>query len=401
LLACAALCFALWAWLILAISLDTTIWNFIFCIINTVQALILLFAKRPIKFKESPHEQIYQEMFARVGVSRHDFREMTKVSHLRVLKAGSYYIEAGNPVSNLSLLYKGKLELFQRYHNRAQAINECLQWEFVESPEWVARRIRRAKLQADPTGASPKGNFFQQVDAADDDSLFLPQDAEIIEVSAKAKENCYFLTWPVEVLDAFLSSHKHIESPLNALVGADIATKLFRQHPQHQKTAEYSSTETFLIDLFKTRLPGFEKMNTGDLVTSVRAQSFRRPGSIFVRAGEEATHLGILKTGEMEVVSGEGSDEKVVYTIHPPELLASVEFGGDHVARHTIRSRVPCTFLVWDAQNLKELCNNHGAVHRVVNAMLAADLATKMGAAWNPNQDCTVVVVSENKSHET
>lgn len=223
LLACAALCFVLWAWLVLAIAVDTTIWNIIFCVINTIQALILLLQKRPIKFKHSPHERIYQEMFRDVGVSRHDFRQLAKMGYMRSSRAGSYYIEAGNIVNNLSLLYKGKLELYQRHRNRAQTVNMVYELEFVESPEWAARRNRR-------NSKAPRIRHSVVGTATEEILLEFPE-AETIEVSVKAVENSYFLTWPVEQLEAYLAKNPHMEAPLNAAVGADVAKKIIPTAP--------------------------------------------------------------------------------------------------------------------------------------------------------------------------
>lgn len=376
-LACAALCFTLWGALVLDISVDTTVWNALFFVINTIQTLLLLFKKRPIKFKFAPHEDIYREMFEKVGISRHDFRIMADMGLLRSLKAGSFYIEAGNVVNNLSLLYKGKLELYHHEYNRqSQTSTVCHEWEFVESPEWAARNNRRAATPSSP----------QHSKAAKDESGLLEfQDAETIKVSAKAVEHCLFLSWPVEQLEAYISAHSHVAAPLNALIGADIAKKLFRQHPHFKTPSDFTPDEQFLYDLFKQHVSNFNKVDAAELLTASRKGSYRLPGTVFVRAGEEASQLAVLRTGEIEVVLGEGAEEKILYTIRPPQFLGAVEFETEgHIARLGLRARTPCSFNYWDVTTLRGLCESHEGIHHALSAVLAADLSSKMSYALYP-----------------
>lgn len=58
-------CLALWAWFILAIALDTFIWNLIQCSINVVMLGILLYERLPVTF-DPLTEEVYAKVFASV-----------------------------------------------------------------------------------------------------------------------------------------------------------------------------------------------------------------------------------------------------------------------------------------------------------------------------------------------
>lgn len=375
-LAIGSLLLALWGLLILDVSVDTTVWNLLFFVINSIQAILLLWKKRPIKFVHVAHESIYQEVFSKVGISRLDFKSMVKVGFLRSLKAGSYYIEAGNVVNNLSLLYQGKLELYRKRSDRVQTVNLCEKWEFVEAPEWAARFNRRVRKGTGPKPATPHAPGV-----SDDECVLLEwQDAETINVSAKAAENCLFLTWPVEELEVFLIKHPHIVAPFNALVGADVAKKLFRAESiLPPKALQLTEEEQLVRQVFLAQTPNFDHMDPVDLLSTGKLTSIRRVGTIYLRAGEEMTTLGLLQTGEMEAVLGEGVNEKVIYVVRPPQFLGALEFTSqDHIALFTLRTRVPCTIFQWDARDLQRLCVSNSNVHHVLTAAFAADLSVKL-----------------------
>jgi len=377
-------CLAVWAWVILDVALDAFIWNSLFFIINFIQAVILIYKMRPIKFEYPPHERIYQEVFAKVGVSRLDFKAMAKIGLMRSLKAGSYYIEAGNLVNNLSLVYRGKLELMKHQDNRPETVNECGEWDFVEAPEWAARCHRRA-LHGLKLGNEKKTPTAQREGEAPDDCVLLEyQDAETISISAKALSDCLFLSWPVEQLEMFLNQFPHIAAPFNAVVGADVARKLYRfAAKQTPAQLQLTGDQQFLANLFKEQVPGFEHMDAGELVTTGKNAKIRRAGTIWLRAGEEASHLAVLKEGEMEAVLGEGANEKVMYVVKPPQFLAAVEFASeDHVAALSLRARSPCSLVQWDAQGLRDLRAAHPSIHHTLSSVMAADLSAKMTQTW-------------------
>lgn len=206
------------------------------------------------------------------------------------------------------------------------------------------------------------------------------QDAEIINISAKASENCLFLTWPVEELEVFLIKHPHIIAPFNALMGADVAKKLYRaESVLPMKTLQLLEEEQFVRQVFLAQTPNFDYMDPADLLSSGKLTAMRRVGTTYVRAGEEMTTLALMHTGEMEAVLGEGVNERVLCVIRPPQFLGALEFTSrDHVALFTLRTRVPCTFFQWDARDLQRLCSSHSNVHHVLKAAFAADLSVKL-----------------------
>eukprot|EP00164_Ancoracysta_twista_P004225 GFYU01005690.1.p1 GENE.GFYU01005690.1~~GFYU01005690.1.p1 ORF type:complete len:518 (-),score=98.48 GFYU01005690.1:353-1906(-) len=136
-LAFAAIFFMLWSGLILDFSLDTFLWNFVFGIINSIQAVLLIYQRRPIKFDRPEHEDLYENVFANVGMSRLQFKTLASESLWRTLKAGSTYVEKGNEARNLTLIYKGRMDVKRFEGDHAEVLNVIDPYQWVESPEWT------------------------------------------------------------------------------------------------------------------------------------------------------------------------------------------------------------------------------------------------------------------------
>jgi hypothetical protein len=102
LLACGCLCFALWGLLVLAVSVDSVVWNMVFFMINVGQALLLIYRMRPVQF--DPHlEAVYEHFFSKEGVrlSRSDFRLLThNRAHIKALEAGDSFARRQHSRSN-------------------------------------------------------------------------------------------------------------------------------------------------------------------------------------------------------------------------------------------------------------------------------------------------------------
>lgn len=54
-------CLALWAWFILAVAIDTFMWNLIQCSINIVMLGLLMYERLPVSF-----DQLTEDVYARV-----------------------------------------------------------------------------------------------------------------------------------------------------------------------------------------------------------------------------------------------------------------------------------------------------------------------------------------------
>ena len=80
LLAAGCLCFALWGLLVLAISIDTTVYNGFFFLINTAHALYLVYQLRPVEV-DSELEAVWRAMFdGKDGLvmNRRDWKKLTE-----------------------------------------------------------------------------------------------------------------------------------------------------------------------------------------------------------------------------------------------------------------------------------------------------------------------------------
>ena len=91
LLAAGCLCFGLWGLFVLAISIDTTVYNLFFFLINTAHAAHLIHQMRPVRL-DGELEAVWRAMFdgkSGLLMSRRDWKVMTddKEAHVRSMEA--------------------------------------------------------------------------------------------------------------------------------------------------------------------------------------------------------------------------------------------------------------------------------------------------------------------------
>lgn len=281
----AGFCFVLWGSLVLTkVAIDTVIWNAIFCLINAVRASELAWQRRPIKFDREEHEIVYAEVFEPVGISRLNFKSLIANSLIRTLRAGSTFIEAGNEATNLTLIYSGTMGIHSapKDGRPSERVGSVSKMQFVESPQWANIQVQRKKKSkpdksaisahkssihpsirkslhvpfrtklakgaakiASDAGPNPQGlkrlvrgnenttdDATAGTDAIVEMDVALDEDvraASSVDVTFKAETDVSFFTWPMEKLCDFLSKNPSISSPLNSIVGSDVATKLFSQ----------------------------------------------------------------------------------------------------------------------------------------------------------------------------
>lgn len=263
----AGFCFVMWGALALTkIAVDTIVWNSIFCVINAVRAAELAWQRRPIKFEREEHEEVYAQVFGPVGISRLNFKLLMQQSLLRTLREGSTFIEAGNEATNLTLLYAGRMSIISAPKDGRpyEKVGTVSRMQFVESPQWANMQVqRREKASANTSAASARRSHQKRLpfrakvakaaaDAAaprivhhDADTVESTSTGEIVEmdvasdqdvraasavdVTFKAETNITFFTWPMERLVDYLAKTPSLSAPLNSIVGADVATKLFSQ----------------------------------------------------------------------------------------------------------------------------------------------------------------------------
>jgi len=238
-LALAGLCFTFWGALLLvpgAIALDTVIWNAIFVIINTLQAIRIIYSRRPIKFKEKIHESIFESVFLSFGVSRLEFLSLMEASTLTKLNSGDIFVNDGDITHNLSILQSGKLLKYKTIDGKEMTVNKSYPFEFVESPEWCL--LLNKKFQSKPTFSQSfrqKSFRFLNKDKISVTEIKVGETNEALKsfvfmnVSVKALEDCEILQWSIENLSVLLQSSPHLAGAFSSIIAVDVAEKLFRQ----------------------------------------------------------------------------------------------------------------------------------------------------------------------------
>lgn len=231
------------------ILLDTILWNGVLCLINAARALEIAWERRPIQFEKEEHETVFTELFGPVGIGRLQFKELIKKSLMRSLRQGSIFIEAGNEATNLTLLYSGQLIIYSapKDGRPPNAVGRVLPMQFVESPQWaniqVLQKKRKKEAASILSSRSKHSSFLVSqsstdnivgTNATDVDIDVVRKDdmkrASSVDVTFKAETDITFFTWPMERLQDYIQKQPNIAAPLNSIVGADVATKLFSQN---------------------------------------------------------------------------------------------------------------------------------------------------------------------------
>jgi len=195
-LALASLCYALWGAVILNFALDTFTFNMIFFIINSIQAALILYNKRNIKF--SPElEQIYTNVFGpnRYNLTRPEFFKLAKVGLIRNIKKDRYYAQKGDNCTNLSVIISGVVSVTLPTDSGEIEINKAHKNQFLDSPEFIEN----------PTG----GQYC---------------------VNIKALEEVTYFTWPREILLPMLHKDINLQYALNAVLSIDLAALIYREN---------------------------------------------------------------------------------------------------------------------------------------------------------------------------
>ena len=116
LLAAGCLCFALWGLLVLDISIDTTVYNGFFFLINTAHALYLAYQLKPVRL-DSELEAVWKAMFdGKDGLvmSRRDWKRLT---------AKDVYVRG--------------MEATERFAARQSHLTPAVRWRRPEKNAWL------------------------------------------------------------------------------------------------------------------------------------------------------------------------------------------------------------------------------------------------------------------------
>jgi len=273
----AGVSFVLWGWLVLAVSVDTVVWNSLFTVINAARAMEVAWSRRPIVLEREEHEEMYTELFQPVGIGRLAFRSLMEQGLMRKIRAGTTFLEAGNDANNLTLIYSGTMNIISAPQDGRppEPVGFVARMQFVESPQWANMQIlqqqRKSKkkctrltttssgmdLSARPEQAPPAAGTAGTVTIGDEeeggagigDTLLAVDDEDVraaatVQVTFQAATDIVYYTWPMERLNEFLCRNPGLLAPVNALVGADVASKV-------RPSTDYCST----INTFPTYLP--------------------------------------------------------------------------------------------------------------------------------------------------
>ena len=181
---------------------------------------------------------------------------------MRGLRSGTTFIEAGNEASNLTLIYRGTMTIISspKDGRQPEPVGAVHRMQFVESPQWANIQVQRRKKAAAAikakkasklktqgskqitakTGATVDDKFtesdieaqLQETGEEARTSIMKDDDvkaASTVEVTFKAATDVVFFMWRMERLQDFLEKNTALMAPLNAIVGADVAAKLFSQ----------------------------------------------------------------------------------------------------------------------------------------------------------------------------
>lgn len=486
-LAMAGLLFLLWAVIVLDIALDTAIWNLLFFLINTAYAVQIAYARRPIKFRTVHEEELYRNLFAKVGVSRIMFQSLLSHALVRRLKAGTTYIEAGNEAANLSIVISGVVSVISKPADGSMAklLSTITKHEFIESPQWAARSLfvgaptggeKNDKVSLGVVGVATRPPELSiEVAAADGDSgdsgdgggsaaagtsagvqsnedtggdakraegepapgtsgyaarasdidtrlLELAQRqqeqdesdaarraAQVLDVTMVADTDLVLLQWPAERLAVFCEDNPGINAPLNAVVGADVALKLFResrmQALQSQDEDEHGplgvglelTTPAHLGVIDRLRhdeeknaqllralvgAPGSIKQSEADVLLRLgKWRYIRRVGTVLQREGEPVTSLAIVLDGRLAATKGEDGESKQLHFVAPPQLAGSIEFldgDAEHLSAETLTAvEAPVTYFLWDAADLRAAVRRRPSLRAALATLVAVDVTRK------------------------
>lgn len=211
--------YILWAGLFICLP-DILAWNCAFFFINIAQILYLAYNMYPVHINKE-YEDAYAKLFKPLGVSRIEFRSLTRIGSLVYLRQGSTYATEGiTPCGEkLSLLLRGRLKvtyesLFLHYISCNQVLDSA-EYEYSQ-PNW--------------------------------------QNSEKFQVTLVATEDCSLLSWKCSSMQRFLHDHPFLGTVVHNLLGKDITSKLYQIQDLLHTNPDYmhcppSSRQSSMVDI--------------------------------------------------------------------------------------------------------------------------------------------------------
>lgn len=169
------------------------VWLSLFTLINIVQIVILILARRPVKMSEEETE-LYELTFR--SLKPRDFLKLLKIAVRKEAQAGESIVVQGEHVGGVLLLTAGHTQV-----------------------DVDGRRL----------SAATPGQFVGEMS-------YLTEDIASAQVTATRATR--YLFWPVESLNEFFSNNPDLSSSFLAILGVDLVLKVqeHRSKPEHLRS---------------------------------------------------------------------------------------------------------------------------------------------------------------------
>ena len=140
------------------------------------------------------------------------------------------------------------------------------------------------------------------------------------------------------------------------------------------------------------------------LIAKGRWRNILRKGTMLMCEGEPVTFLAMVLAGSFAVTRENGQmNRRQLHTVQPGQLLGSLEWNEperEHLAGETVTSLEPCTFIVWDLDDLRELLKPRARLRAHLTALVAADLSIKFRRVQEAVSSLLVEPVDTAKSKQ-
>ncbi|XP_077984694.1 popeye domain-containing protein 1-A-like [Glandiceps talaboti] len=165
-------------------------WTVTFFVVNICQIVRIFYDVWPTQIN-SELEEIYEEVFEPLKVTRKQFKRMTKFANIYCLEEGEYYANEDATIGDerLSILLSGRMVTTCE----GVCLHHVQSNEFLDSPEWISI-------------GQGSGDAFL--------------------VSIRAITDCRHLTWSRSKLKTYLSKEPFLAAVLDTVVGKDVACKM-------------------------------------------------------------------------------------------------------------------------------------------------------------------------------
>lgn len=127
------------------LAVDSFVWNAVFCVINIVQASIVLHSERPVRLNHL-EEEIFLRVFKskRIPLSRRDFKLLARKGVILDYHDGEVYLKKNAAVETVALVLDGQIFAYDTLDEDKSPsppdfakINVSGPWEWADSPQFI------------------------------------------------------------------------------------------------------------------------------------------------------------------------------------------------------------------------------------------------------------------------